>query len=151
MAAEDPYDKLRNLPPEFVDKLKAKRDERQAKENERLEKYAREFKFRDSVIYSYRTPGGHIDPNSGVFSIAQWSDDYGNTVYTNIGSKEEHPPPDQIKALSEKIQTQKVNFGILDPSEQSRIRTDSLGGNTDSRFGAYLTNEALAQQFQKLK
>lgn len=61
------------------------------------------------------------------------------------------PSQDQIKALADSIQTQQADFNSLDPNEQSRIRTDSSGGRTDNRFGAYLANEALAQQFQKLK
>ena len=153
MAVEDPYDRLKNLPPELVAKFKADRDRRLGEVAKKKDEFARTFKLRDSVHFSYRTPAGHIDPNSDVFTIAKWSDDYGNTVYVQKGSKEAYPAPDRIKARSERIQTQQVGFTALHPSEQSRIRTNftSPGGRTDNRFSDYLGNEALAQQFQKLK
>lgn len=134
MTVEDPYE-LKKLPPELVARLK--------------EEAARRFKPRDFVYGTYRTPDGRINPNSDVFTIARWSNDHEHTVYIRKGSKESYPPEDQIRALSGKVQTQQTAFGSLDPSEQSRIRTDSSGDRT--RFGDYLANEALAAQFQKLK
>lgn len=141
---EDPTDYLKNLPPEYVEGIKARRAERQARMAQENEEFARKFKFRDSVHFAYRTPDGRIDPNSDVFTIAQWSDDNGNTVYVKKGSKEDYPPEPQIRTLSERIQAQQTAFNSLDPSEQTRLRTDN-------RFGDYFNNEALAAQFQKLK
>lgn len=152
MSEEDPYDRLKNLSPELVARLKAGRDQSRAEIARINEEYARTFKPRGFVYGSYRTPNGNIDPDS-VFTIAEWGDDYGNTVYIRKGSKEKDPLPDQIGTLSGRIQTQQADFNRLDPSEQSRIRTEftSLGNRTDNRFGAYLANEALGVQFQKLK
>ncbi len=127
---EDPIDKLNNLPPEYVKRFKARRAERQAGMAQQNQEYAQKFKFRDSVHGAYRTPEGGIDPNSDVFSIAQFSDDYGNTVYIKKGSKENYPPEDQIRTLSGRIKAQQVAFTALDPSEQTKIRTAStLPGN----------------------
>lgn len=156
MAVEDPFDKLKNLPPELVARLKADRDRARAEHEQRNEEHARKFYLRGLVQGIYRTPGGLIDPNSEITAICQWQNGSGDTVYTRTvrtkqAPTEVLPSPDQIRVLSERIKTQQANFGSLDPSEQSRIRTDSSGGRTDTRFGDYLANEALAAQFQKLK
>lgn len=150
---EDPYDKLKNLPPDLVARLKAERDARQAKVSGMKEEFARQFKPRDSVHFSYRTPDGHLDPNSDVFTLTRWSDDYGNTIYTEKGSKEDYPNPDQLRTIAQRVQAQQAAFAALDPSEQTRIRTDftSSGNKPGDRFGDFLNNAALAEQFQKLK
>lgn len=151
---EDPYDKLTNLPPELVARLKAGRDQRIDEINKMKEEFARTFKPRDFVHGAYLTPDGRIDPNSDVFTIARWADDYGNSVYIKIvSSRENYPPEPQIRTLFERIQTQQADFIGLDPSEQSRIRTNfaTPGEGIDNGFNDYLNNQAMAQQFQKLK
>lgn len=150
---KDPIDELKNLPPEYVERFKARRAERQARMAGMNEEFARKFKFRDSVHFSYRTPQGNLDPKSDIFTIAQWSDDEGNTVYVQKGSKEDYPPEDRIKALSDRIKAQQEAFNALDPAEQTRIKAaPTLPGNQpDNRFSDYLKNVALAAQFQKLK
>lgn len=157
MAVEDPYDKLKNLPPGLVARLKADRDKSKAEIDLKNEEFARKFKFRDSVQGIGRTPSGLMDPSSDIVCIRKFQNDYGDTVYVksvNSVKSIDHeaiPPEDQIRALSGRIKVQQAGFQSLDSSEQSRIRTDFTSSGTDARFGVYLTNEALAQQFQKLK
>lgn len=154
----DPYDsdRFKNLPPDLIVRLKAQRSKSQAEMARVQEEYARRFKLRDAVQGIYRTPQGHLDPNSGITNIRQWQDDYGNTVYTRTVSyiRQISAPeftPDQVRVLSEQIKTQQNAFDSLDRSEQLRIRTAFTSSGTDTRFEAYLTNEALGEQFQKLK
>lgn len=55
---EDPIDKLTNLPPEYVERIKARSAARKAQMDQSIETEARRFKFRDSVHGSHRTPDG---------------------------------------------------------------------------------------------
>lgn len=150
---KDSLDEFKNLPPEYVEGFKARRAARQARMAGIKEEFTQTFKFRDSVHGTYRTPEGRIDPNSDIFTIAQFSDDHGNTVYIKKGSKEGYPPEDQIRTLSDRIKTQQEAFTALDPSEQTKIRAASAfpGNQPDNRFSDHLRNDALAAQFQKLK
>lgn len=139
-------DRLKNIPPEIIARMKARRAEVQAKVAEANQVVANLFGLKDSVLVGGRTPGGHLDPNAEVFDIGKFQNSTGDAVYLRRGAKEDWPSLDQIAASSARVKTEEAGFKALDPLAQTKARQE---GNP--QFGTYLSNEALRAQFQKLK
>lgn len=145
MSIDDRIDKLTNLPPEIRERLKARQAQSQAEMARLNERMANLFNLTDSAHGIYRTADGQMDPSS-MFTIGKFQNSKRETVYVKRGSKEAYPSQDQIAGISTQIQTQQTDLMKLDPAEQSRIRKEG-----SAQFGAYLSNEALGQQFARLK
>lgn len=148
MSHEDRFEELmRRLPPKMAEEQRATKAKAQAEETARLDKSARLFQLTDTVHGGVKTPQGNIGPDS-VFTIRRWQNQIGDTIYLTHTHTQQTPDlsQDEMLALSTQIKTERANFESLDPSEQAKIRKE---GNT--KFGAYLSNEALGEQFRKLK
>ncbi len=142
----DEFDKLKNLPPEIIERLKAGRAEVQAKDAEANRVVANLFDLKDSILVEGRTPSGLLDPNAEIFAIGKFQNSKGDTVYLRREKQKDWPSLDQIVASSARVKSEEARFRALDPSAQARVRQ---GGSP--QFGAYLSNEALREKFQKLK
>lgn len=143
---EDPVNSFTNISPEILEEFKARRAQRQAGIAGLREQVAMTFIIRDSVLASYPTPEGRIDPNSDIITFGEFQNSKGDTLYTRRGSKETYPSQDEMAALSARVKSEEANFKALSPAEQARIRREG-----SSQFEAYLAQETLKEQFQKLK
>lgn len=147
MSNEDRFGELmRQLPPKMAEEQRTARAKAQAEETARLNKSASLFQLTDAV-HGGMILQGNIDPDS-VVTIRKWQNQKGDTVYLTHTHTQQTPDfsQDEMLALSTQIKTERADFEGLDPSEQAKIRKE---GNT--KFGAYLSNEALGEQFRKLK
>ncbi|MBI2315350.1 hypothetical protein HYU93_04845 [Candidatus Daviesbacteria bacterium] len=159
----DRIDRLTNLPPELREQIKARaakrRDagqtqvaEMQAKAEARRQQLHAEsevanfFRATDSITTIDRTPDGKPNLKSIPYTIALFADSKGNSFYLRTNKGEEIPPQDQLSRLSDRIKSEKVQFGALDPSTQARLQREG-----SAEYGTYLSNEMLRGQFQKLK
>lgn len=136
----DPIDSLTNLPPDLREQIKARRASAQAEIRSHDEMRTSLFHLIDSVTIVGRTP------NADMTRFSKHQNPKGDIVYLRQDSKEAYPSQDQIAALSTRIKAEEVDFKTLDSSEQAKIRK---GGSP--RFSSYLSNEALREQFQKIK
>lgn len=145
---EDSFEELiKRLPPEMAEKQRAARAKREAEMARLNERTANLFQPTDAVHGAYRTPEGTPDPKT-VFTIRKWQNPNGDTLYLKHSQTQQEPDlsQDGMIALAQRVRNDEKEFKALNYTEQSRIRREG-----SAQFGAYLANEALKEQFRRLK
>ncbi len=153
----DPLDELKNLPPEVLAGIKARRAVRQAEFDEQM-KALREkeagYKLQETCVVVNRNAAGQIDINpENTRVLRQWTDAAGHTIFTYTKPSASVPDISRLSNLGEVIRFQQSQFSSLPQDEQTKIRDESRNQplNPSGTYGAYLTNEALSAQFQQLR
>lgn len=143
---EDP--RFKNPPPELPASIRAMMEKARTEKARLMESLLNHFQQIDYVLGGHLTPQGVFDPNS-VVRIVKWQNSKGDTLYLTHARRVHKKPnlsQDEMLALSAQIKAEQADFNNLSLSEQTQIQKE---GNP--KFGAYLSNETLKEQFQKLK